>query len=246
MKPILFNTEMVRAILDGRKTVTRRNPFQMEQYSILKGLYLDDKNKMCALFHRPDDYYAVKAIYAPYQPGDILYVRETWRIWKAHRYDADVYIEYKAGKDGVANGTVLQFPFGCTDSPNRDTYDRFIKKWGVGEKWHPSIHMPREAARIFLRVTDVQVERLQDITNEQARKEGCADRDDFSKVWNDCYATPRPVKNGNGIISHYESYPWENIQETRTYRGKPWYVIGNPYLWVIQFERCEKTKEVTP
>ena len=240
MKPILFNTEMVRAILEGRKTVTRRvvKPQPEERHIPGESGCYTYRSIPCGLDGLTN--------FAPYRPGDILYVRETWRIWKAHRYDADVYIEYKAGKDGVANGTVLQFPFGCTDSPNRDTYDRFIKKWGVGEKWRPSIHMPREAARIFLRVTDVQVERLQDITNEQARKEGCADRDDFSKVWNDCYATPRPVKDGNGIISHYESYPWENIQETRTYRGKPWYVIGNPYLWVIQFERCEKTKEVTP
>lgn len=104
----------------------------------------------------------------PYRPGDILYVRETWRVLKANRYDADAYIEFKAG----GNGTVLRFPHGCTDSINRDNYDHFIEKWGVGGKWRPSIQMPREAARIFLRVTDVRAERLQDITVNDILREG--------------------------------------------------------------------------
>ena len=130
-------------------------------------------------------------------------------------------------------------------------------------KWRPSIHMPREAARIFLRVTDVKAQRVQDITEEEARKEGVkkmypytnpetgetvyAYSEDgtyiagFACVWNDCYAKPRPVK-GKGVIHHYESYPWEDIQETRIYRGKPWYIVGNPWVWAIEFEQI-KTEE---
>jgi len=149
----------------------------------------------------------------PYRPGDILYVRETWNgDWCDH------YI-YKA--DGGS-----------------------AKAAGYGEepKWHPSIHMPKEAARLFLRVTGVTAKHVQDITDEDARKEGCTGREDFHRVWNDCYAKPRPIKDECGVITHYESYPWEDIRETRTYRGKPWHVIGNPWVWVIEFERCERPR----
>ena len=115
--------------------------------------------------------------------------------------------------------------------------------------------MPREAARIFLRVTNVRVERLQDVDGRGVLAEGVDNghsnpqmgqrwenmqRMIFSKVWNNCYAKPRPVKGADSTIDHYESYPWEDIQETRTYRGKPWYVIGNPWVWVIEFERIGK------
>lgn len=100
----------------------------------------------------------------PYQGDDILYVKETWRIWKAHRYDADTHIEYKA--DG--RGTVITFPHGCTDSVNRKDFDNFINKWGVGEKWHPAVSMPCEAARIFVRVTNIRIERLQTIIGVRA------------------------------------------------------------------------------
>lgn len=132
-----------------------------------------------------------------------------------------------------------------------------------GYKWRPSIHMPREAARIFLRVTDVRVERLQSITElDILEKEGVtvdfpqpkpsyaslayaetrlkpAVRKAFADLWNACYSKPHPVKT-KGVITHYESYSWEDIQETRTYRGKPWYVIGNPWVWIIEFERISR------
>ena len=120
--------------------------------------------------------------------------------------------------------------------------------------------MPKEAARIFLKVKAVRVERLHDITEEQARAEGVGDPYDYQPpewyeahkelahsaeiaayagLWNRLYAKPMPVRE-NGKVVRYESYPWENIKETRTYRGKPWLVIGNPWLWVIEFERTER------
>ena len=137
MKPILFNTEMVRAILDGTKTVTRRvvkpQPTEQEEnpQKVTSGnWYFDipDRHfggiRACVGPYRP-----------PYRPGDILYVRETWAVWSRTEGTAPE-IHYKA------DGEVLP-----------------------DVKWRPSIHMPREAARIFLRVTDVRVERLQEITN---------------------------------------------------------------------------------
>lgn len=207
MKPGLFNPEMVRAILEDRKTVTRRvvKPQPVESPAL----------KMC-----PDDVWRLEwwninefhSIKVPICIGDILYVRETWCINNITPHDPEW--NYKAD------------------------YDCLVKPY-CNWKWHPSIHMPREAARIFLRATDVKVQRVQDITDAEARKEGCKDRDDFHRVWNNCYSKPQPVKI-KGIIDHYESYPWEDIRETRTYRGKPWYVIGNPWTWGIEFERCEK------
>ena len=144
----------------------------------------------------------------PFSVGQILYVRETWAAWSRT----------------IGTPPTLYY-YADENAPD-------------GIKWRPSIHMPREAARTFLRVTGVKVQRVQDITDAEASKEGCKDRDDFHRVWNNCYSKPQPVKT-KGVITHYESYPWEDIRETRTYQGKPWYIIGNPWVWGIEFERCE-------
>ena len=233
MKPILFNTEMVRAILYGCKTVTQRKPFQMEEgYSLRAGIYLDAAKRPCTLFEKKENgMMFVQYVRAPYAPGDILYVRETWaKLWYV---DQDGYTHYDQpmyyyAADGNPDITLC-------DGDGFEQDDQRIR-------WHPSIHMPKEAARLFGRVTGLRVQRVQDITDEEARREGAADREDFRRVWNRCYAKPRPVKGENGEIDHYESYPWEDIHETRAYRGKLWYVIGNPWVWVIEFERV--TKEV--
>ena len=123
IKPILFNTEMVRAILDGRKSCTRR---------VVKP--------------QPTARYGAQCIKPPYQSGDILYVRETWkRALNGYYY----YEDWQ--RDDIADIT----------------------------KWKPSIHMPKEAARIWLKVTDVRVERLQDITEDGAKAEGAIDNRGF-------------------------------------------------------------------
>ena len=93
---------------------------------------------------------------------------------------------------------------------------------GENNRWYPSIHMPKEAARIWLKVTDVRVERLQDITEIQAQAEGCNSglltgpcnaRGQFENLWN------RTIKK-----SDIDTYGWK----------------ANPWVWVIEFERCEK------
>lgn len=140
MKPILFNTKMVRAILDGRKTVTRR---------VMKE---PPPNVPTAKFRRLRGEIAIFAWdcstnlcerKTPYQPGDILYIRETWCKLPVtpggHARGHDLYY-YKADGD--------YRPEQCRGA------------------WKPSIHMPKEAARLFLRVTEVRAERLQDITSE--------------------------------------------------------------------------------
>lgn len=157
IKPILFNTEMVRAILDRRKGATRRS---------VKGYIPDDAIWGYTAF-TPKGYISCRGKFAdgygeiffklPCEPGDILYVRETWQCWRAHRYEATADIRFRAGGDDVR----LQFANGNTDSINRLDYDTFVHKWfsHYGE-WKQSLFMPKEAARIWLKVTDVRVERL--------------------------------------------------------------------------------------
>mgnify|MGYP002627477323 CR=1 FL=1 len=158
IKPMLFNTEMVRAILIGQKTCTRRvvkpQPItESRKGEAEEGNVIMYFGELCKLRSpRNNRRYAgeLEAVpIHPYRPGDILYVRETWRphsAWSGSYTGCE--IEYKAGGDNlVVTGKILAVPKQVTP-------------------WRPSIHMPKEAARIFLRVTDVRVERLQEITNE--------------------------------------------------------------------------------
>jgi len=201
MKPILFSTEMVRAILDGRKTMTRRviKPQPPEAAYIHNG-YRDFSWSMWP----GGDKHVLKP---PYHCGDDLYVRETW-----------------AYHDGAVGGVIYK-----ARCPN-----------GLAErkKWNPSIHMPKEAARIFLRVTDVHIERLQYITEKQAKEEGACKaypytdpttgkteymQDEhatyyggFSSVWN---ATIKPADR--------DRFGWD----------------ANPWVWVIEFKTIDKEEQ---
>lgn len=232
-KPILFNTEMVRSVKDNRKTATRRVVLPQPNHEIYwKGGTSYFEKIPC------DEGWYGKQLQPQYGYGDILYVRETF-----YPFDSDHVI------DGV------KYAYKADASPKSE-----CTRKDLGYKWHPSIHMPKEAARLFLLVTDVKGQRLQDITEEQAKAEGAVKAypyinpitgktvffvksDDgtylagFKYLWNECYAAPRGVKNGHGVITHYESFPFEEIRETRTYKGKPWYVIGNPWVWDYEFER---------
>ena len=191
-KPILFSTEMVQALLEGRKAVTRRDPFQMPpDYTILKGLYRDGKRRLCAIF-RADDDPTTEAVYARYDIGDILWVRETWNC--------------------------LPIP-----EPLRGTNKTYWYKADGAEpedKWRPSIHMPWEAARIFLRVTGVRVERLRDMVLGDVLMEGITEADTYESTWDRWHQT------WNSTIKPKDlgSYGWE----------------ANPWVWVISFERIDK------
>lgn len=225
IKPILFNTEMVRANLEGRKSCTRR---------IVKGFIPNDAKWGYTAFTPKGciscrgtfaDGYGEKFFKLPCEPRDILYVRETWQCWRAHRYEATADIRFRAGGDDVR----LEFANGNTDSINRLDYDTFVHKWfSHNGEWKPSLFMPKKAARIWLKVTDVRVERLHEITSQGAWKEGarcsclypvpdCAgNKTAFIEIWNST------IKK-----SDLERYGWN----------------ANPWVWVIEFERCEKPKE---
>lgn len=204
VKPILFNTEMVRAILDGKKTCTRR---------IVKGAIPDDAMWGYTMF-TPKGCVSCRGVYAdeygekffrlPYQQGDILYVRETW--CKGSWMNEKERYYYKADDND----------FHCV--------------------WHPSIHMPKEAARIWLRVTDVRAERLQECGEGwciDIEKEGIAtSQDAILYISDDAFHDALRMefqKTWDGTIkkSDIERYGWN----------------ANPWVWVIEFERCEKPKE---
>ena len=200
VKGILFNTEMVRAILDGRKTCTRRIV----------------KPQITA-------HYGAQCIKPPYQPGDILYVRETWCGWYLPL--VGMHYCYRATEpDG-------------NKRPTSPEYDCDVEKIS----WHPSIHMPKEAARIWLKVTDVRVERLQDITPKEAENEGVGNLfyDDIGYSEKN-YGTE--VDPEYGIAKEQFAWLWESTIKKSDLDSYGW--DANPWVWVIEFERCEKPKEV--
>lgn len=209
-KPILFNTDMVRLILDGRKTVTRRLPSKR-----IEDKWFDYEEWVTAVAPPGSTSLTEKEFYEeypPYQPGSILYVRETWCL----RYDGEKYF-YKADKH----------------TPREEK--RLIDYDHVS--WKPSIHMPKEAARIWLKVKDVRVERLKDMTDKDALKEGAQGvKCDHAGLGvygcTDCMNTgwlEPPILEFMGIWnstikkSDLDRYGWE----------------ANPWVWVIEFERIE-------
>lgn len=220
MKPILFNTEMVKAILDGRKTVTRRlvKPQPSEHQIHRLGYCIDgdkrDIGKFCFGSHEHGGH--VLYVKPPYKAGDILYVRETWQEW---------------GCDKCAS-------YDCTGCNGSSKYAyKATGDWDCEEKWRPSIFMPREAARIFLRVTNVRVERLQEISVQDAKDEGikvhangCIDGLAYG-----CYNGDNCVKNICQQPIKYFHDLWDSLNAKRGYGWE-----SNPWVWVIEFERISK------
>ena len=210
MKPIIMSTEDVRSLLDGRKTMARKAIKFPGDYFVHRydgpednGMHLFAWGHVMPTLHVQvmgvkqtggvtfcDGYYEVKA---PCQPGDVLWVRETFA-----RHNKG--IAYKA------------------DSDKRKI--KILKGF-----WEPPLHMPREAARLFLRVTDVRVERVQNIAEKDAESEGfrtecgplsscpTCNVSEFHKTWD-----ARNAKRG---------YGWDT----------------NPFCWVIEFKRVEKGEE---
>lgn len=219
-KPILFNTEMVRAILDGRKTVTRRlvkpQPkmplaftfaghrhgtwgypsddawkYWGEKYRLPSGLSEEDKKRCWT---------------PPYKADDILYVRETW---------APVYPDIETNEV-------------CGYLYKIDSLEDYDKRYPEGKEyqwsgtWKPSIHMPKEAARIFLKVKDVRVERLQEMRSEDALNEGIkVSRFDLPHT---------------GVVSRFKNI-WNSTIKKSDLGKYDW--DANPWVWVIEFERVK-------
>lgn len=208
MKPILFSTPMVQAILDGRKTQTRRIIIKED----LKDIY--DSIDFMKMEHFPDKSY--RAIFSTderpgtvkskYQVGDILWVRETWQHTKCLNInfeDENYGYVYKA--DG---------------QPWEDH---------EGWTWKPSIFMPREAARLFLKVTNVIVERLNDMDEWDAVREGV----DFKVVPNQYYFNYLTDEFSERTASQSFETLWQKLNGKESLESNPW-------VWVYEFEKIEK------
>lgn len=216
IKPILFNTEMVRAILDGRKSCTRRICKDANEYTVPDMDFYNADRRTYAVHNFADkeqmEQLSTAERTCPICPGDILYVRET--VWQKIGYYLDIDGETKPS-------WYNEFKYVALD-------EKPETGWNYSWSKRPSIHMPKEAARIWLKVTNVRVERLQEITPQGAWKEGarcsclhpvpdCAgNKTAFVNIWNST------IKK-----SDLDRYGWD----------------ANPYVWVISFERCEKPKE---
>ena len=213
-KPIIFKPEMVKAILDGTKTVTRRiikvPPCEIHEQG---GFVTVTKPR------KFEDEYARLCPYEPYHVGDILWVRERFCNVNKPGIKPDYYY--------FADTLFLE----CED------YDP--KEW----TWKPSIHMPREAARIFLEITSISVGRLQDIGEKDAKAEGvekaniCLTQHSWTKI----IKVHCPIVDCTGCESYSRSYKaefmylWEEINAKRGYSWE-----SNPWVWVIEFKRIEK------
>lgn len=197
-KPILFNTEMVQVLLEGRKTCTRR------VIKFPEGM----------TGHLPESgatdyiYYPGGIKRPPYQIGDILYVRETFQ-----KLDSSLAADLSLG----------EYAYVYKASENGKSWEENMENW----KWKPNIHMPKKAARIFLKVTDVRVERLLDMSIEDMIREGVKVSD---------------ITTNRGIIGYRVTNRFQDLWDS-TIKKKELDMYGmeaNPWVWVIEFERVEE------
>ena len=227
IKPILFNTEMVRAILDGRKTCTRR-VIKPQPQSRLCYTYAGSHEGCIGKWTYPnrgahefwgEEYKLPENIKgeelskqwnSPYHTDDILYVRKTWKMAPNGYY---YYEDWQ--RNDIADVT----------------------------KWKPSIHMPKEAARIWLKVTNVRVERLQEMKPVDVIKEGAyPDCWDCLNTYGEsgsqcCYGTEEQCSQCDEVMMEWEKL-WTSTIKKSDIDRYGW--NANPYVWVIEFERCEK------
>ena len=227
IKPILFNTEMVRAILEGRKSCTRRlvKPQPDEKHTYPLGFVTDSTEKKevgCFGFGIGEYGGSIQYAKPQYHTDDVLYIRETWtEECGKYYYRADYDSDYLDPCETLSGG----YPASCRNHPGCDG----CMATSTRIHWHPSIHMPKEAARIWLRVTDVRVERLQEITAESALTEGADKYIHANGTLNEDQTITSFIGIWNSTIkeSDLDRYGWD----------------ANPYVWVISFERCAKPVE---
>ena len=238
---MIFNGEMVRAILDGRKTQTRRVMKVQPESNQLGLLLITDSTKHSDIgkYHWAEsnatgNHVRSKLFSCPFGAvGDRIWVRETWssdfanyypndRVWYAADNNRQLDIEVVDGVRGIY-------------SPESDVHVPF--------RWQPSIHMPRWASRILLEITDVRVERLNAISEEDAQSEGVhtevwdqtvvarnyAAIDEFFQFWSE--DMPHYVEMNQLYRSSFRSL-WESIYGAENWQANPW-------VWVIEFKRVE-------
>lgn len=247
IRPILFNTEMVKAILSGSKITTRRcvKPQPQVELKHKLGYCVDGDKKDIGKFGFASTECGGKILYVtpPAKVGDVLWVRETWQqVYETEIFEAGKELNIRnviSNFDDISKvcvGLSTEYATPTTKPRNKyyvyktDDIQYADEKYSL--RWKPSLHMPKEAARIFLRVKDVRVERLDDMRVEDAVHEG---------INMDGLITNR------GIIEYRVWNRWNELWDS-TIPKKDLPVYGseaNPWVWVIEFERCDKPDEFT-
>ena len=218
-KPILFSTEMVKAILAGKKTMTRRviKPQPKEQLKCV--IQHETKGRSCWMEENADQLSKDFKFHKYYEVGDILWVRETWAIH-------DLMLKPKK-----LNPNDEAWFYKRKFSPEMVPHVVYAADYPVGSwkgAWRSPRYMPRTAARLFLKVKDIRVERLQDITEEDTKAEGV--------LWNRARKL-NELEKSNNIIDNAKAlfmHLWGSINSKR---GYGWDL--NPWVWVVEFERVE-------
>ncbi len=199
----------VRAILEGRMTQTRRivKPKQIAYMDEYQGFREMDNAKVC-----------------PYgQDGDRLWVRETWgdvtSAFQSHENDDPEVIAFRADE-------------GVYSAHSMKRLEKMSDSGIVAPKWKPSISLPRRFSRITLEIAGVRVERLQEISEEDARAEGC------ERMWpmgNGYYGGSNEAENPSPMHTFRGGfrYLWDHINSKRA----PW--ESNPWVWVVEFKRLQ-------
>lgn len=229
-RPIIFGAESVRAILDGRKTMTRR-VVKPQAWS-----YNTDALGQPVLYPRsgPDDFGdPSRPIRRPYDPGSLLWVRETWgyrgSTWTMSDDFDRVSIAYRAD-DGRAeyrrpHGNNAGIPCQRPQREHEERYEYYDYLREYWKSWRSPIHMPRWAARLWLRVSDVRVERLQEISFDDMRREG---------------ALPAYISGGERDFLQREYFRpvWDRLNAKRGYGWDT-----DPWVWVVTFTPTDSEPE---
>ncbi|HHB8004645.1 morphogenetic protein [Klebsiella pneumoniae] len=202
---MIFNSEMVRAILDGRKTQTRRIMKVQPESNQLGLLLITDSTKHSDIgkYHWAEsnatgNHVRSKLFSCPFGAvGDRIWVRETWARYNIDQNSHDIAYRATTPED-----------------------------WPEEGRWRPSIHMPRWASRILLEITDVRVERLNAISQENAQAEGME-----LTGWRPTYSDP---DSGGEVMTPYDNFAelWSSIYGDESWKANPW-------VWVIEFKRVE-------
>lgn len=209
--PILFSTPMVQALLDNRKTQTRRlrgldkineNP---DEWTVAN--YFPNDGEMRVEFYRngnPNDFYMIKCPYGI--KGDRLWVREAWNYLNAEKVNGKYQVCYRATDENDVTGSAI----------------------GTVAKWKPSIHMPRWASRITLENTvNPRIERLQDIRRNDAIAEGITE---YIHQFKDKYTEQEDDEWRNRTSVENYKWLWESLNGEGSWDK-------NPYVWVVEFKK---------
>ncbi|HHL4075491.1 TPA: hypothetical protein ACQ7TU_003660 [Klebsiella pneumoniae] len=215
---MIFNGEMVRALLDGRKTQTRRIMAPQPADDIERCIFPNPEaiGWKSSLRHKHGSTTAHFCHYG--KPGDRIWVRETFQ---GPLFDYDLMDSY------CKDPTPFEKPEFCVYKadgvPAPEFYDANDELHCC---WRPSIHMPRWASRILLEITDVRVERLNAISEEDAQAEGME-----LTGWRPTYSDP---DSGGEVLTPYDNFAqlWESIYGEESWKANPW-------VWVIEFKRVE-------